>query len=145
MSDKIDRAFKPGSISWIGFGLDCALVHYGTLCAGERINCANDGGLSHPTHSAQPPHGRRPVRRGPGRAEWMGFPECCSGFYFLRSGAKPKVALMEKLRPAMRPGVSPPLIAVVALKGSLQAAGVATVPQFPAMVGAVAVPASERL
>jgi hypothetical protein len=88
-------------------------------------------------------------------AQWNGLhgrgrsfkPRCGSEFCYLRDlGAKPKVAVIEKLRPAMIPGVSPPLMAVVALKGSEQTAvAVALAPQLPAMVGAAADPASERL
>jgi hypothetical protein len=61
-------------------------------------------------------------------------------------GAKPKVTVTEKLRPAMSPGVSPPLMVVVALKGSEQVTvAVALAPQLPGMVGATADPARERL
>ena len=43
-------------------------------------------------------------------------PECGSGFVYLSAlGANPKVTVTEKLRPAMRLGVSAPEIAVVAL------------------------------
>jgi hypothetical protein len=68
-------------------------------------------------------------------------------FYYLRlNGAKPKVTETAKLRPAMMPGVSPPLIEVVALNGSEQmAVAVALAPQLPGIVGATAVPTSERL